>query len=70
MPSQSPRTVSCPTCKREIDWSDKNQYRPFCSKRCKLIDFGEWATGKHAIAGEALMEGDLSEDELKHLLED
>lgn len=43
--------VKCPTCRREIDWS-QSPYRPFCSERCKLIDLGAWLTEKHAIPGE------------------
>ena len=43
--------VKCPTCQREIDWSQA-PFRPFCSERCKLIDLGAWLTEKHAIPGE------------------
>jgi len=42
-------TVSCPTCKRIIEYSSDNKWRPFCSERCKLIDLGEWAAEKNAI---------------------
>lgn len=45
------RRVKCPTCQREIDWS-QSPFRPFCSERCKLIDLGAWLTEKHAIPGE------------------
>ena len=41
--------VSCPTCKRSVQWSANNQWRPFCSERCKLIDLGAWAAEKHVI---------------------
>lgn len=43
--------VKCPTCEREIDWS-QSPFRPFCSERCRLIDLGAWLTEKHAIPGE------------------
>jgi uncharacterized protein len=43
--------VKCPTCQREIDWS-QSPFRPFCSERCKLIDLGAWLTEKHSIPGE------------------
>jgi uncharacterized protein len=43
--------VKCPTCRREIDWSQA-PFRPFCSERCRLIDLGAWLAEKHAIAGE------------------
>jgi endogenous inhibitor of DNA gyrase (YacG/DUF329 family) len=48
------KAVSCPTCLKTVAWTKDNQYRPFCSERCKLIDLGDWATGRHAIAGEPL----------------
>ena len=41
--------VKCPTCQRDSEWSADNQWRPFCSQRCKLIDLGDWAAEKHAI---------------------
>jgi endogenous inhibitor of DNA gyrase (YacG/DUF329 family) len=40
--------VKCPTCKKLNEY-EGNEYRPFCSKRCKLIDLGEWASGSYAI---------------------
>ncbi len=44
--------VNCPTCSRMVVWKEENKYRPFCSERCKLIDFGEWANERHTIAGD------------------
>lgn len=44
-----PARVRCPTCKREIAWSDEFPHRPFCSDRCRLIDLGAWLSEKHAI---------------------
>jgi uncharacterized protein len=41
--------VRCPTCKREITWSEEFPHRPFCSDRCRLIDLGGWLSEKHAI---------------------
>jgi endogenous inhibitor of DNA gyrase (YacG/DUF329 family) len=35
-----------------MEWSTKNDYRPFCSERCKLIDLGAWASEEHSIPGE------------------
>jgi endogenous inhibitor of DNA gyrase (YacG/DUF329 family) len=48
------KVVSCPNCKKLVPWVEASQYRPFCSERCKLIDFGEWATEKNRLAGEAV----------------
>ena len=41
----------CPNCKKDTDHSKDNKFRPFCSKKCKLIDFGAWATEKDQIPG-------------------
>lgn len=58
------RIVNCPNCQQQIEWKEENKFRPFCSERCKLIDFGEWATEKHSIAGQAVLP-DLDEDSLQ-----
>ncbi|PHI39576.1 DNA gyrase inhibitor YacG [Actinobacillus succinogenes] len=42
-------SVECPTCKKKVIWSPRSPYRPFCSKRCQLIDLGEWADEEKAI---------------------
>lgn len=41
--------VDCPTCKTLVEWNPKNKFRPFCSKKCQLIDFGEWANEEKSI---------------------
>jgi len=43
--------VKCPTCHREIEWSE-SAFRPFCSERCRLIDLGAWLGEQRAIPGE------------------
>lgn len=40
--------VKCPQCGREIEYND-NEFRPFCSERCKLLDFGAWADERYNI---------------------
>lgn len=41
--------VPCPVCQKAVPWMAASQYRPFCSKRCQLIDLGEWANEEKAI---------------------
>ena len=54
MPDKKTSTiVKCPQCKTSLVWSTSNAYRPFCSRRCKLLDLGEWANENHKIAGES-----------------
>ena len=43
------RQVNCPTCQKIVAWNAENIYRPFCSKKCQLIDFGDWASERNAI---------------------
>ncbi|MSP53192.1 MAG: DNA gyrase inhibitor YacG [Gammaproteobacteria bacterium] len=47
-------SVKCPTCKKTVIWEKENLSKPFCSERCKGIDLGDWASGKHSIAGESV----------------
>jgi Uncharacterized protein conserved in bacteria len=56
--------VKCPTCGKEVEYTG-NEFRPFCSERCKLIDFGAWAEGEYALPAEnaALTEEDLRQIE-------
>lgn len=44
------RYARCPQCGEPAALSTDNRWRPFCSERCKLLDFGAWATGRYAIA--------------------
>ena len=46
--------VNCPTCNTEVSWSETSHFRPFCSGRCRLIDFGEWAKEEKIIPGNTL----------------
>ncbi len=42
--------VNCPTCGKPVVWGEISSFRPFCSKRCQLIDLGEWAAEEKRIA--------------------
>lgn len=58
--------LNCPTCKKEIEWSDAYPQRPFCCERCKLIDLGAWASESFVITGSPatpLDDADLPDDE-------
>jgi endogenous inhibitor of DNA gyrase (YacG/DUF329 family) len=50
--------VKCPTCSRQIEWSEDFPFRPFCSERCKLVDLGAWLSENRAIPGEPLPDPD------------
>ncbi|MCK4752455.1 MAG: DNA gyrase inhibitor YacG [Planctomycetes bacterium] len=45
----------CPTCHKTIkvghcEPSEKIEFSPFCSQRCKLIDLGEWLDAGYKIS--------------------
>lgn len=43
------KTIDCPQCGEPADAGNDNPYRPFCSRRCKLIDLGEWLDESNRI---------------------
>lgn len=43
------RIVRCPTCGGESVYGSSNPYRPFCSERCKNVDFGAWASEAYRV---------------------
>lgn len=47
--SSNERWVSCPTCKGRSLYAPGNPFRPFCSERCKNLDFGAWASESFAV---------------------
>ncbi|TAL18228.1 DNA gyrase inhibitor YacG [bacterium] len=40
--------AKCPACKKIVEW-EGNSWRPFCSERCKMLDFGNWLNEKYRI---------------------
>jgi endogenous inhibitor of DNA gyrase (YacG/DUF329 family) len=46
--------MKCPICKKEVKLGDPDM--PFCSERCRLIDLGNWASGKYVIPGPPVVE--------------
>ena len=55
--------VKCPTCGKKTEYND-NEFRPFCSERCKLLDFGAWANEEFALPTQ---ETGLSEEDLDRI---
>ncbi len=48
-PRAEPRTVRCPNCGGPSLYSPDNAHRPFCSERCKNLDFGAWASEAYRV---------------------
>lgn len=37
-------------------------WRPFCSKRCQMVDLGRWLQGDYRLPGEELLAPEVDED--------
>jgi len=48
-----PTLVTCPGCGGESLYASSNPSRPFCSERCKNLDFGAWASEAFRVPTEA-----------------
>ncbi len=43
------KMIRCPGCGGPSVYGQRNEYRPFCSARCKNNDFGAWASERYAV---------------------
>ena len=48
----NPRLVRCPACGGDSIYAPTNRWRPFCSERCKNMDFGAWASESFRVPEE------------------
>lgn len=53
--------VKCPQCGKKTEFTE-NEHRPFCSERCKLLDFGAWADEEFRLPSES---GSLDESDIE-----
>jgi endogenous inhibitor of DNA gyrase (YacG/DUF329 family) len=54
------RPLLCVFCRRHpVD----GEWRPFCSRRCKLQDLARWAEGAYSVPAEPVPEPDEHENE-------
>ena len=61
MSSHKPQ-YNCPKCSTLLQWSNSNEFRPFCSAQCKNIDLIGWAQEGHVIKGSSIFDDVMSED--------
>lgn len=61
--------VKCPYCDKETEFTG-NEFRPFCSERCKLLDFGAWADEEYSLPAESRSMTDDEIDQLEKALAD
>lgn len=55
--------VKCPQCGKETEYNG-NEFRPFCSERCKMLDFGAWADEEYNLPAET---SEMTDEELADL---
>ena len=54
-------TVKCPNCGKPVVLDpEKSPWRPFCSKECKMIDLGDWASNRFVIEGRPATDEELA----------
>ncbi len=61
--------VKCPHCGKEAEYSG-NEFRPFCSERCKLLDFGAWADEAYGFPTESAELSEEDVDKIERALEE
>ena len=65
-PTPPRRSVRCPTCGGPSAYAATNAYRPFCSERCKNLDFGAWASEAYRVGAPAVPTADDAADSETH----
>lgn len=56
--------LTCPVCGKTPDPETATQTSPFCSDRCRRVDFFRWWDGRYSIVEELAPGGALSEQDL------
>ena len=60
--TSSERIVICPRCQGDSVYAARNPYRPFCSERCKNLDFSAWASENYRIEAQPSPDDLVQED--------
>jgi uncharacterized protein len=58
-------SLECPICRRQVVYKDPSEvpFRPFCSRRCKLVDLGRWLNEEYRVC-EEIPQDQSSEDSI------
>jgi endogenous inhibitor of DNA gyrase (YacG/DUF329 family) len=64
-PAPRRRIVPCPTCGGDSIYAADNPFRPFCSERCKNVDFGAWATESYRLAARPSLKDEADDPDAK-----
>ena len=61
--------VKCPVCGKHVEY-EGNEFRPFCSERCKLLDFGAWADEEYNLPSESSEMTEQDVDQIERALDE
>jgi uncharacterized protein len=61
--------VKCPSCGKDVVY-EENEFRPFCSRRCQLLDFGAWADEQYSLPAESSSPSEEEIAEIEKALEE
>ncbi len=53
--------MKCPICGKPVESTDP--FFPFCCDRCRILDLGNWASGKYVIPGAIHPEDDMLDED-------
>lgn len=56
----------CPHCGTLFNFEVNNQWKPFCSERCSLIDLSDWLSDKNRISWTKLFDNEAADSGTKH----
>ena len=56
----APKSPHCPICRKPVETSAKNEWFPFCSNRCKVLDLSKWLNNEYSVPAREEDEGDAS----------
>ena len=62
--------TACPSCGQPTDLTGANLYRPFCSRRCRLVDLGGWLNEERRIADDGPDERIIDDETESMLIDD
>ncbi|MCZ6800421.1 MAG: DNA gyrase inhibitor YacG [Nitrospirae bacterium] len=52
----------CPICRKETRRAG-NPFRPFCSRRCQIMDLAAWTSGSYSVPEDAHSSDSFSQEE-------
>ncbi len=67
----APKRINCPTCGIPLSYESVSDITcfPFCSRRCRLIDFDKWVEGDYRISRD-ITDADVFEADIRNSIDE